>query len=149
LKEPHPIRKDEKLVGVGGWLLLLIIKLWAGAAIRLVAAVGGPNLVGLVNLVFAVVSATAAYLLGRKNPRGVALAKVALAAEAIYYALELVPPMSVANPSKTAGFLAASVLYFAYLFRSKRVKNTYFKVGAISSSPVRNAPAPTKEAGAR
>jgi hypothetical protein len=133
---------------VGGWLLLLIIKLWTGAAIRLLAAIADPNLVGLVNLVFAVVSATAAYLLGRKNPRGVIFAKVALAAEAIYYALELVPPMSVGNPIKTVGFLAASALYFAYLFRSKRVKNTYFKVGAVSSPPVRNAPAPTKEAGA-
>jgi len=53
-------------------------------------------------------------------------AKIFLIVEAAYYVLELLPPISVDNPVKTAGFFAASILYLVYLFRSKRVKNTYF-----------------------
>lgn len=118
---------DAKLVGIGGWLLLLIIKLWVGVAVRLLGGIGEPNhLVALLNFGFAALAAITAYLLGRKDPKGVMLARFFLAAEAVYYLLELLPPTSSVNPFKTAGFLTASVLYFIYLFRSKRVKNTYF-----------------------
>jgi hypothetical protein len=126
--QPSPdTSSDAKLVGIGGWLLLLIIKLWVGVAVRVLGGIAEPNhLVGLLNFGFAALAAIAAYLLGRNNPKGVMFAKILLAAEAIYYVLELIPPASVDNPFKTAGFFVASVLYFIYLFRSKRVKNTYF-----------------------
>jgi hypothetical protein len=118
---------NAKLVGIGGWLLLLIIKLWVGVTVRILGGIAEPNhLLALVNFGFAALAGIAAYLLGRKNPKGVMLARIPLAAEAVYYALELLPPASVDNPFKTAGFFTASVLYFIYLFRSKRVKNTYF-----------------------
>lgn len=120
------ISSNAKLVGIGGWLLLLIVKLWIGAAVRVLSGIAQPNhLVALLNFAFAALAGTAAYLLSRKNRKGVVLAKILLAAEAAYYALELMPPASVDNPFKTAGFFTASVLYFIYLFRSKRVKNTY------------------------
>lgn len=59
----------KPLVGIGGWLLLLIVKLWIGAAIRLLGGiVEGPI---FLNLGFAAFGASAAYLLGRKRPKGV------------------------------------------------------------------------------
>ncbi|HVB56733.1 MAG TPA: hypothetical protein VNE63_09930 [Candidatus Acidoferrales bacterium] len=129
---------NAKLVGIGGWLLLLIIKLWFGAAVRVLGGIAEPNhLLALLNFGFAALAGIGAYLLGRKNPTGVMLAKIFLAAEGVYYVLELLPPASVDNPFKTAGFLTASVLYFIYLFRSKRVKNTYFP------EPLAHAPAPS------
>lgn len=130
---------NAKLVGIGGWLLLLIIKLWFGAAVRVLGGIAEPNhLLALLNFGFAALAGIAAYLLGRKNPTGVMLAKIFLAAEAVYYVLELLPPASVDNPFKTAGFLTASVLYFIYLFRSKRVKNTYFP------EPLAHSPGPVQ-----
>jgi hypothetical protein len=118
---------DARLTGIGGWLLLLIIKLWIGAVVRfLVGIADATHPVGVLNLAFAALGGAAAYLLGSKSPKGVMLAKIVLAADACYYVLELLPPISVANPFKTAGFLVASILYIAYLFLSKRVKNTYF-----------------------
>jgi hypothetical protein len=116
-----------RLTGIGGWLLLLIIKLWIGAVIRFLGGIAEPtHPVGVLNLVFGALGGAAAYLLGSKNSKGVMLAKIVLAADALYYVLELLPPISVANPFKTAGFLVASILYVAYLFGSERVKNTYF-----------------------
>jgi hypothetical protein len=122
-------QQDVALIGIGGWLLLLVIKLSIGALTRLIGGLAELNHpVGLVNLAFALVAGVSAYLLVRRSPKGVLLAKVFLGAEAFYYVLELLPPTSVANPFKTVGFFCASILYLAYLFRSKRVKNTYFPV---------------------
>jgi hypothetical protein len=124
--QEEPLR-DARLIGIGGWLLLLVIKLSIGTVVRLLAGIAESNhLVGLLNLAFALVGGVSAYLLVIKSPKGVLLAKIVLGGEAVYYLLEVVPPISVANPFKTAGFFCVSVLYLAYLFRSKRVKNTYF-----------------------
>ncbi|MGA2338517.1 MAG: hypothetical protein ABSF75_01380 [Terracidiphilus sp.] len=118
---------NSKLVGIGGWLLLLIIKLWAGTALRILAGAALPNHAeGMLNVGFGLLSGIAAFLLTTKNRKGVLFAKIFLIVEAAYYVLELLPPISVDNPVKTAGFFAASILYLVYLFRSKRVKNTYF-----------------------
>lgn len=118
---------NAKLVGIGGWLLLLIVKLWAGVAVRVLAGISEQShAVASLNFGFAAFAAIAAYLLGRKHPKGVILAKILLAAEAVYYILELLLPAGSINTFKTTGFLVASVLYFIYLFRSERVKNTYF-----------------------
>jgi hypothetical protein len=120
-------QSDSKLVGLGGWLLLLVIKLWLGAAGRILVGVTLSNHgEALLNVGFGVLSLAAALLLTIKNRNGVLLAKIFLAADAAYYVLELLPPTSVDNPFKTAGFCVASIFYFIYLFRSKRVKNTYF-----------------------
>jgi hypothetical protein len=115
---------EKRLVGINGWLLLLIIKLWASAVVRALVGLGqASSLDGIINLCSAALSGIAAYLLGIKNPRGVLLAKIFLAVDVLYYLLQLMPPTD--NPARTLGFLIASLLYFVYLFRSKRVKNTY------------------------
>lgn len=121
------IPSDAKLVGIGGWLSLLIIKLSLGAAVRVLVGIALPNhLEALLNIGFGVLSGIAAFLLLIRNRKGVLLAKIFLATEAAYYVLELLPPTSVDNPFKTSGFFVASILYLIYLFRSERVKNTYF-----------------------
>jgi hypothetical protein len=76
---------NAKLVGIGGWLLLLIVKLWVGVAVRVLAGISEQShAVALLNFGFAAFAAIAAYLLGRKHPKGVILAKILLAAEAVY-----------------------------------------------------------------
>jgi hypothetical protein len=125
---------NTKLVGIGGWLLLLIVKLWVGVAVRLLAGIAEQNhAIALLNFAFAAFAAIAAYLLGQKRPKGVLLAKILLAAEAVYYILELLMSSADLNSFKTTGFLIASVLYLIYLFRSARVRNTYFGEKASTS----------------
>lgn len=117
---------DVKLVGVGGWLLLLVIKLSVGAVVLILAGIAGTNRVGSMLVIgLGVLSGITAFLLTTGNSKGVLLAKLFLGIEAAYYAFELLPPVS-DNPYKTTEFLILSILYIIYLFRSKRVKNTYF-----------------------
>lgn len=128
-------RPTLALTGIGGWLLLLIVRLWIGAAIRLIGGLAvGLSLLGLFSFASAALAGVAAYLLGRKNAKGVMVAKVFLAADASYYLLELIVSMlgGASNDSgplppwfKPSGYLVACVLWFAYLVRSERVKNTH------------------------
>jgi hypothetical protein len=71
-------------------LLLLIIKLWISAAVHGLVGITEPNhLVGGLNLGFAALAGVAAYLLNTKNPKGVTVAKIFLAVDAVYYLLAL------------------------------------------------------------
>src|SRR5579885_1328787 len=83
---------DRKIiVGIGGWLLLLVIKLFSGAAIRTSYGIANfPHGVAVMNLVFGLAGGTAAFLLCVRNVLGVKVAKVYLGAEAIYYFVDLV-----------------------------------------------------------
>jgi hypothetical protein len=95
----------------------------------------GLSLVGVFSYGSVALSIVAALLLGFKNARGVTLAKIYLAVDAIYYALSVVDSVlgdglqvgsSMPPWFKPLGYLIASVLWLVYLFRSQRVKNTYF-----------------------
>lgn len=149
INENAPATRIQGIVvtGIRGWLLLLIVKLWVGAVVRLLGGFAGfsdgASLVALLNLGCGVLAGTAAYLLGTKNPKGVLLAKIYLAIDALYYLLALVESIHGAAdgsqlPSwfKPAGFFAASLLYLAYLSRSKRVRNTYVPIPAKSDAAI-------------
>lgn len=123
---------------IGGWLLLLIVRLWIGTAVRVIGGLAvGFSFLGLFSFASAALAGIAAYLLGRKNGKGVLIAKIFLATDASYYLLALISSMfgGASNESgalppwfKPTGYLIACVLWFAYLIRSERVKNTYFPV---------------------
>jgi len=121
-----------KLIGVGGWLALLIVKLSISAISRGLAGFQQPiSLLGSVNIIFAGLACIVAYLLGTKNPKAVLWAKIFLIADAAYYVLEVLDAVtsSSTDPSplwfKPLGYLIASILWFLYLMKSKRVKNTF------------------------
>jgi hypothetical protein len=140
-----------ELAGIGGWLLLLILKLWVSAVVRIVGgfsagatALGMANTSGSViaaemglgaaNILAGVLSGAAGYLLARKNPKGPLFAKTFLMLDAGYYLLLLLSALGgAASPAddsfpawvKPTGYLFASVIWFAYLQRSRRVANTY------------------------
>jgi hypothetical protein len=127
---------SEKPKGIGGWLLLLIVRLWIGTAVRLIGGfAAGFSLIGLFSFGSVALSGAAALLLGFKNAKGVLIAKIFLAADAIYYSLSLIDSLlgsdsqvSSSMPPwfQPSGYLIASVLWLVYLIRSRRVKNTYF-----------------------
>ena len=124
------------IAGIGGWLLLLIVRLWIGTAVRLIGGfAAGFSLLGLFSFGSVALSGAAALLLGFKNAKGVLIAKIFLAADAIYYSLALIDfllgsdsQVSSSMPPwfQPSGYLIASVLWLVYLIRSRRVKNTYF-----------------------
>ncbi|MGB8481471.1 MAG: hypothetical protein WCE63_21905 [Acidobacteriaceae bacterium] len=117
---------DTRLIGIGGWLLILVIKLCSSTITRLLVGVAAMNhLIGILNISVAALAGAAAYLLIRKNSTGVALAKLYLIIDILWYALELMTG-STENSFKTGGFLAAAALFLIYLYRSQRIKNTYF-----------------------
>ncbi|HTA60351.1 MAG TPA: hypothetical protein VK805_19515 [Candidatus Baltobacteraceae bacterium] len=118
---------SDQLVGIGGWLALLICKLCVGTVVRS-AGIANPNrFVAVISGLTAVLAGVAAYLLLTKNRKGVTVAKVYLAIDAVLYLLIVAGSAVDARPDyKAAGFCLASILYFLYLMRSKRVKNTYF-----------------------
>ena len=126
--------------GVGGWLLLLIIRLWIGTGIRVFGGLAaGLSLLGIFSLGSAALSGLAAYLLGRKSAKGVMVAKVYLVADGLYYILALLDWMlgGAAQLSgdlppwfKPSGYLVACVLWLVYLAHSERVRNTYFPAEA-------------------
>lgn len=133
---PLPAAKpDTKLVGVGGWLLLLVVKLLLGGLILIVDGISGTDRVSSILIIgLGVLSGITAILLLTGNRKGVLLAKITLGIEAALYLLELLPPSD--NPYKYGEFFVLSIPYIIYLFRSKRVKNTYFaqpSVGAVTA----------------
>jgi hypothetical protein len=147
----------SELTGVGGWLLLLIVKLWISAAVRVlggfsagVSALGMTNSSGAdvaaelalsaANVLAGILAGVAGYLLMRKSAKGPLFAKIFLVLDAGYYLLSLLSALggaaSAAGDSfpawfKPTGYLLASVVWFAYLLRSRRVANTYRKSLAI------------------
>lgn len=140
-----------ELAGVGGWLLILIVKLWVSAAVRIAVgisagatALGMANASGSVtatemglsatNLLAGVLAGVAGYLLTFKNPKGPLLAKIFLILDAGYYLLLLLSALGGTAPAadgplpawyRPTGYLLACVIWFAYLLRSRRVANTY------------------------
>jgi hypothetical protein len=152
--EAPSVLPDAGLIGIGGWLGLLIVRLWIGTVLRVLEGLGdgfgaGMTGLGLFCICSAVLSAAAAFLLGIKHPKGVIVAKVYLALDACLYAVELIFGSSeIANQTnagfpywfKPSGFLAACILWIAYLSLSKRVRNTYFPRSAPTNVEDRALP---------
>ncbi len=137
--------------GVGGWLLLLILRIWASAALRLfdgitatVALLGinnTPLVTGLVhgplNAGVGALAAVSGLLLAIKNPIGPLFTRIFLVVEAGYYLAPLfTSPAAILSFSaidafhfwlRPASYLLSSIVCLAYLSRSRRVANTYFR----------------------
>ncbi len=112
--------------GIQGWLLLLIITLYLNAFIFLAEAMkkvdlaSGPSLDSYWAFALAGLAGSAAVLLTCKKRKGVLLAKVLLwlnFAVGILRILDLhrVDPQTI-----------GAALWLAYIYRSKRIKNTTF-----------------------
>jgi hypothetical protein len=131
-------------VGISGWLLVLIIRLWVGTAVGLANAstattegIGSPIPTVVVTALcigLAVLAASAALLLTKRSTKGVLVAKVFFVLDASVCGLGLFSALNGIEMLESrgfplwfrpAGFLVANVLWFIYLVRSQRVKNTY------------------------
>lgn len=138
-------------------MLLLIVKLWVSAAVRVlggfsagVSALGMTNATGAdvaaelalsaANVLAGILAGVAGYLLMRENAKGPLFAKIFLVLDAGYYLLSLLSVLggaaSAAGDSfrawfKPAGYLLASIIWLVYLLRSRRVANTYRKGPAV------------------
>jgi hypothetical protein len=145
--EPEPAGPS----GVAGWLLLLVLKFWLNAAVRLAVGIGAllaildlggfplvsrdPRLAAAsINIAAGLFAAITAFLLVRKNRAAPLVAKVLLLGDAGYYAWSLLnglhaPPLpvpaSVPAWVKPGVFSLVSLVWLAYLLASQRVKNTY------------------------
>ena len=132
--EPHQ-STGSNIQGIGGWLLLLIVKMWISAIGRLLAGiVAGFSFLGAANVFFGALAVVSAYLLSSKNPKAPTCAKLFLVLDAGYYLLEIINALigktmveSSTFPAwyKPSGYLFASLIWIAYLVRSERVANTY------------------------
>jgi hypothetical protein len=129
-------------VGVGGWLLVLcaLLMAWQPISLGLVASSvlddlalrGLPLALVLVWRVVVTAFGIAAglALLGRR-PAAPALAKASLLASAATDTFVYLTPYFPSNrrPGETPFYIAAALAYYAvwlaYLFRAKRVKNTF------------------------
>ncbi|HEX4309175.1 MAG TPA: hypothetical protein VHZ25_04055, partial [Acidobacteriaceae bacterium] len=154
--------------GIGGLLIFVLLELWISAAVRLVA--GSPRLIAfigvggvhvnrtpagllpaLTNIVFGLLGVIAGLLLARKSSKGLIFAKIVLLTEAGFYAVSLFNVLVATGPAvatavpvwvRPAGCLLASVLCIFYLFRSRRIVNTFF---AASTGAAATATDPASE----
>jgi len=134
-------------VGLGGWLILLILRLWTGTALRVFDGVSAivilfgitntPLARGMVqgasNAAVGILAAIAAILLMRKSRKGPLFAQIFLIADAAYYVVVRFVLPRAATPAaeiypwlKPTLYLISTVLCIVYLLRSERVANTYF-----------------------
>jgi hypothetical protein len=146
--------------GIGGWLIFVLLELWIGAGFRLVAGsprviafigIGGVHvnrtpaglLPAITSIAFGFLGVLAGLLLAKKSSKGLIFAKIVLLIESGYYAMSLFnvlvatgPAVATAIPAwlRPAGCLLASVLCVFYLFRSRRVVNTFFAASAAAAT---------------
>ena len=128
--------------GVGGWLLLLsrLLIVWqplnlavvAIGALDAIAVRGAPVVAVLVlRAIVTAVGVAAGIALSNRHPGAVTLAKVALISSAATDLFVYSTPYFPNNrmPGDTIYYVAASMAYHSawlvYLFRSRRVRNTY------------------------
>jgi hypothetical protein len=129
-------------VGVGGWLLVLCVLLlvWQPLSLGLLASGvlddlalrGVPlALVLVLRVIVAAFGIAAGLALVNRRPGAVALAKASLVASAATDVFVYATPYFPSNrmPGETPFYIAAALAYYivwlAYLFRAKRVKNTF------------------------
>jgi hypothetical protein len=121
---------DPHLTGIGGWLALFIIRLWLGVVMNLLGLEKHVNRLGVVvSIGFAVLAAVAAVLMMLKSHYGVKVANVYVLLEASVYLL-LTWNAAEANNlpvfERMTWYFVVSILWWVYLVRSKRIRNTYF-----------------------
>ena len=127
-----PGERQPQLRGVSGWLLLLCIMLMVVFPLRLASVVWViwtspiPPQLPLVLLVVVplVIGFIAGILLYREQRLGLRLAQLLFSFQLLFGA-----PAFIAGPSNVvvAVTVIFAVAWLAYLFRSERVRNTYFK----------------------
>ena len=135
-------QSGDEPTGVRGWLLLLsrLLIVWqplnfAVAGMSALGAIGvrGPAvaLILVVRTIVTAVGVAAGIALSNRHAGAVTLAKVALVSSAAIDLFVYTTPYFPNNrvPGDTIYYIAASLAYhaawLAYLFRSRRVRNTY------------------------
>ncbi|MGB7282843.1 MAG: hypothetical protein WBE13_11315 [Candidatus Acidiferrum sp.] len=113
-----------QLSGIRGWLLLLIIVLCLNAFIHLAEAMkavdltSGPSLEAYLAFALAGLAGSAAVLLTRRKTKGVLLAKIFL------WAMVGVGALRILELHRVDPQTVGAALWLAYIYRSKRIKNT-------------------------
>lgn len=166
LNEPTARRTGP--AGIGGWLIVLLLGIWASSAARL--AIGITALIPILRVpgafthrppaailpaatsVFVgLVGAVAGYLLARKKTKGPVLAKILLLVECGYYGASLYAALHSAGPltvsplpswARPAAYLLACILGLGYLFRSRRLVNTFYYKAPVIEAPPSDEPDP-------
>jgi hypothetical protein len=106
-------------------LLLLIVKLWISAAVRVLGGISaGLSALGMTNaanILAGILAGVAGYLLMTKSAKGPRFAKIFLLLDAGYYLLLLLTVIAGSSPTtgdsfpawfKPTGFLFASLIWF-------------------------------------
>jgi Protein of unknown function (DUF2569) len=136
------VSRDSGPVGIAGWLLLfcLLLLIWQPISLALVASSaldalpvrGAPLALALLLRLLAVALGIAAGLaLLARRASAPAMAKVSLGAsatiDAFVYSTAFLPNNRLPGETELvlAGSLAYYAIWFAYLFASKRVRNTF------------------------
>lgn len=124
--------------GVGGWLALLVFGLLIGGPIALLAGIAqnpSPTVI-FVSVVFGAWSVYCGIYLARQKPNAPRITKIFFIALFCFYALAIAVfiLMDATKPGsfdvdtatgRTLGTLLSTIGWYAYLRKSKRVKNTY------------------------
>jgi hypothetical protein len=116
---------------IQGWLLWLIFNLCLSAVINFGDLFITPDTLGRsVSFVIMALAAPAAYFVLKKDRRGVTLAKWYFGVEAVLFALSVYVSQTAQgfddNTGKYVTYLLKSIIWFTYLFVSKRVKAVYY-----------------------
>jgi len=123
-----PVAPPKNPSGIGGWLLVFIVALSLGVFVSFgnAGALFEANspLFGIAFIALAVTGVFAVVELIRKKARGVAIAKDLLLANIGVAVFLIVPFKALAVPYLLKALIGAGIWY-AYLSKSKRVKNTY------------------------
>jgi len=126
-----PAERRPQLRGVSGWLLFLCINLMVllplRVAIVLWTIITTPNLFHpfllLTFVALPVIGIVGGVLLYREHVLGLRLAQVFFGVQVLLGLVALIGSSGVSG----VFFLLPSAAWLAYLFRSERVRNTYFK----------------------
>jgi transglutaminase-like putative cysteine protease len=134
---------DPRLTGIAGWLALFIIRLLFAVLMNAISLEKHLSRMDLVlNITFVILAATAAVLMMVKSHYGVKVASVFLLLEASARLLSIWGAAVTNNlPAlgRLTGYLINSILWWVYLIRSRRVKNTYFVAEWTEPLPVQQS----------
>lgn len=128
---PQAVNPAVDASAIQGWLLLLLVNLFFGTLINFLGMFTTADTFGrVICFIAAVTAGPAAYLLMQKDKRGVRLAKWHFGFLIVCYALAIYGSQTEHgfddSAIKSVGYLLKSMVWFAYLFVSKRVKAVYF-----------------------
>src|SRR5262245_22335429 len=114
--------------GIGGWLLVFILWLALTSGLNLLVGLQQTGYRRSAMGAFGVLGIATMVQLVRKQPSGIPLAKTFLAFAIMMLVLEVGQLKTRQQGSRSAGRIIVSALWFAYLTKSERVKNT---IGSI------------------